>query len=116
MKSGSAQPVGDEKADLVSGLQLPLMNMETTIQMYLLANGARLDPETRLLLAGVRDGLSKVLTRSKSFDHDAALSEAREKLGSDQGAHRLEAHRLDAPHLDAHCLSATATLSEQEVA
>ena len=36
-------------------VQIPLDNLAYTVEAYLMANGARLDFETRLLLAGVRD-------------------------------------------------------------
>lgn len=45
-------------AEVVRELQLPLKNMEYTVQSYLLENASRLDPETRLLLAGLRDSLA----------------------------------------------------------
>ena len=47
-------------AEVVSGVQIPLDNLAYTIEAYLLANGPRLDTETRLLLAGVRDCAGRV--------------------------------------------------------
>lgn len=41
-------------------VELPLKNIEFTIQQYLMAHGARLDTETRLLLAGVRDCVGRI--------------------------------------------------------
>ncbi|MEM7507779.1 MAG: hypothetical protein AAF415_13640 [Pseudomonadota bacterium] len=49
-----------EGANAGGGLQLPLKNMEFTIQQYLLDHGLRLDCETRYLLAQLRDGLSGI--------------------------------------------------------
>lgn len=51
------KPHVDEVLDDVS---LPLANLEYTIEQYLLAHGARLDTETRFLLAGVRDAVGRV--------------------------------------------------------
>ena len=51
----------DSAADVVQGVALPLKNLEFTIDQYLLANGCRLDLETRCLLAGVRDCLGQVV-------------------------------------------------------
>ena len=48
--------------DVVDGVALPLKNLEFTIDQYLLANGCRLDVETRYLLAGVRDCLGQVVS------------------------------------------------------
>ncbi len=56
---------GDRKVDkrlatVVSDVQIPLDNLAYTIEEYLLANGARLDTETRFLLAGIRDCADRV--------------------------------------------------------
>ena len=50
----------DNPADYVNSVALPLKNLEFLINDYLMANGTRLDVETRLLLAGVRDSLDRV--------------------------------------------------------
>jgi hypothetical protein len=47
-------------AEVVSDVQIPLDNLAYTVEAYLMANGARLDVETRLLLAGVRDCAGRV--------------------------------------------------------
>lgn len=47
-------------AEVVSDVQIPLDNLAYTVEAYLLANGPRLDTETRLLLAGVRDCAGRV--------------------------------------------------------
>ena len=50
----------DQFEEVLKGVQLPLENVEFTIEQYLLTNGARLDTETRFLLAGVRDCVHRV--------------------------------------------------------
>ncbi len=50
----------DKTAAVLSGVQIPLENLEYTIEQYLLANCNRLDLETRQLLAGVRDCVGRV--------------------------------------------------------
>ena len=47
-------------AKVVSDVQMPLDNLSYTIEAYLLANGSRLDTETRFLLAGIRDCADRV--------------------------------------------------------
>jgi hypothetical protein len=47
-------------AEVVSDVQIPLDNLAYTVDAYLMANGPRLDTETRLLLAGVRDCAGRV--------------------------------------------------------
>lgn len=42
-------------AEIISDVQIPLDNLAFTVEEYLLANGTRLDIETRALLAGIRD-------------------------------------------------------------
>ena len=53
-------PEVDQVRDVVAGIELPLMNAEFAIEEYLLENGPRLDTETRILLAAVRDCLQDV--------------------------------------------------------
>lgn len=52
--------VDSRLTEVVSDVQLPLDNLSYTIEAYLLANGARLDTETRFLLAGIRDCADRV--------------------------------------------------------
>ncbi len=47
-------------AEVVSDVQIPLDNLAYTVEAYLMANGTRLDTETRLLLAGIRDCAGRV--------------------------------------------------------
>ena len=51
---------GARLAEVVSDVQLPLDNLAYTVEAYLMANGQRLDFETRLLLATVRDCAGRV--------------------------------------------------------
>lgn len=41
-------------------VELPLKNLEFTIHEYLMAHGARLDTDTRMLLAGIRDCVGQI--------------------------------------------------------
>ena len=50
----------DRIGEVLSAVQLPLENVAFALEQYLLANGQRLDPETRVLLAGVRDCVGRV--------------------------------------------------------
>lgn len=52
-------------AVVIEGVRLPLENIEFTIEQYLLNHGARLDTETRCLLAGVRDGVRRVASKAR---------------------------------------------------
>lgn len=54
----------DGGRDVVEGVALPLKNLEFMIDQYLMANGCRLDVETRYLLAGVRDCVGRVASSS----------------------------------------------------
>ena len=51
---------GNRQADVVSDIQIPLDNLAYTVQAYLLANGPRLDTDTRFLLAGIRDCADRI--------------------------------------------------------
>lgn len=50
----------DRIGEVLSAVQLPLENVEFALEQYLLSNGQRLDTETRVLLAGVRDCVGRV--------------------------------------------------------
>ncbi|MEO1493498.1 MAG: hypothetical protein AAFV19_15185 [Pseudomonadota bacterium] len=50
---------------VLEGVRLPLENIEFTIEQFLLDHGARLDTETRCLLAGVRDGVRRVAIKAR---------------------------------------------------
>ncbi len=56
-------------AEVVSDVQLPLDNLAFTVEAYLMANGARLDTETRYLLAGIRDCAGRVAGCVRQMAH-----------------------------------------------
>lgn len=55
----------DRIGEVLSTVQLPLENAEFALEQYLLSNGQRLDTETRILLAGVRDCIGRVATSTR---------------------------------------------------
>ena len=59
-------------ADRLDGIEIPLKNIEFTIQQYLMANGTRLDTDTRVLLAGVRDCVGRVAAVSREYETPTA--------------------------------------------
>lgn len=63
---------GHRMAEVMTGIEMPLANAEFTIEAYLLANGTRLDAETRLLLAGVRDCLHNVAQSTRALTRHTA--------------------------------------------
>ncbi|MEM0943206.1 MAG: hypothetical protein AAGI70_04585 [Pseudomonadota bacterium] len=74
MHFSTPAPQHDEQLlDLVKDMRLPLENMEFTIQQYLLENGPRLDLETRVLLARLRDSLANIAEKTR--DRSPALGE-----------------------------------------
>ncbi len=58
-------PDCDRIGEVMSGVQLPLENVEFALEQYLLAHGQRLDTETRILLAGVRDCVGRVVVSAR---------------------------------------------------
>ena len=62
-------PDYDKIGEVLSGVQLPLENVEFALEQYLLANGQRLDSETRILLAGVRDCVGRVVVSARRLSH-----------------------------------------------
>lgn len=67
-----AQNQNEHLFSVMSDVQMPLENVEYTIEQYLLANGNRLDTETRCLLAGVRDCVGRVAGSTRRMVRDAA--------------------------------------------
>ena len=61
---------------LVSDVQIPLDNIAYTVEAYLLANGARLDTETRMLLAGIRDCAGQIAGSVRRLARQAAVDRA----------------------------------------
>ena len=60
----------DPMAHAIAGVQLPLENVEFTIEQYLLNHGPRLDTETRVLLAKVRDCIGNVAGSTRAIVRD----------------------------------------------
>ena len=63
-------PECDRIGEVLSGVQLPLENVEFALEQYLLSHGQRLDVETRILLAGVRDCVGRVVVSARRLSHD----------------------------------------------
>jgi len=59
----SSEP--DRIEQMMANVQIPLENIEFTIEQYLLENGSRLDTETRVLLARVRDSVGRVAVSTR---------------------------------------------------
>ena len=71
MASGLGQaPEYDRIGEVISAVQLPLENVEFALEQYLLAHGQRLDTETRVLLAGVRDCVGRVVVSARRLSRD----------------------------------------------
>ena len=49
-------------------IRLPLENLEFTLEQYLMQNGCRLDTDTRVLLAGVRDSVARVAVSARRLE------------------------------------------------
>jgi hypothetical protein len=62
-------PEYDQIGEVLAGVQLPLENVEFALEQYLLAHGQRLDTETRILLAGVRDCVGRVAVSARRLSH-----------------------------------------------
>ncbi len=58
-------PDCDRIGEVIGTVQLPLENVEFALDQYLLAHGQRLDTETRILLAGVRDCVGRVVVSAR---------------------------------------------------
>lgn len=71
----------DRIGELMSSVELPLVNLEFALEQYLLANGQRLDSETRTLLAGVRDCVGRVAASSRRLSDPAPAEGERANLG-----------------------------------
>jgi hypothetical protein len=59
----------DQIGKVMSAVQLPLENVEFALEQYLLSHGQRLDTETRVLLAGVRDCVGRVVVSARRLAH-----------------------------------------------
>lgn len=61
----------DNVGEVLSSVQLPLENIEYTLDQYLLENGQRLDVETRVLLAAIRDSIGRVAVTTRRYTESA---------------------------------------------
>lgn len=64
-RQDSAVEDRDRIGQVMTSVQIPLENIEFTIEKYLLDNGCRLDTETRFLLARVRDSVARVAVSTR---------------------------------------------------
>ena len=86
MASGLWQdPDCDRIGEVMSGVQLPLENVEFALEQYLLAHGQRLDTETRILLAGVRDCVGRVVVSARRLSRDDRAGAAGDAAGGPAG-------------------------------
>ncbi|MDH3665796.1 MAG: hypothetical protein OEN23_02595 [Paracoccaceae bacterium] len=60
----------DNFGQVLSRVQLPLSNAEYALEQFLLSNGPRLDTETRMLLAGVRDCIGRVALSARRLTEE----------------------------------------------
>ena len=65
-------PEGDRIGEVICSLQLPLENVEYALERYLLDNGQRLDTDTRILLAGIRDCIGRVAVSARRLSRAEA--------------------------------------------
>jgi hypothetical protein len=79
-------PDCDRIGEVISAVQLPLENVEFALDQYLLAHGQRLDTETRVLLAGVRDCVGRVAVSARRLSRHEGAGAAENALGVDQAA------------------------------
>ncbi len=75
----------DRIGEVMSGVQLPLENVEFALEQYLLAHGQRLDTETRILLAGVRDCVGRVVVSARRLSRDDRAGAAGDAAGDAAG-------------------------------
>ncbi|HSF95290.1 MAG TPA: hypothetical protein VLA52_09715 [Thermohalobaculum sp.] len=66
---------GDRIGEVICAMQLPLENVEYALERYLLENGQRLDTETRILLAGIRDCIGRVAVSARRLSRTADASD-----------------------------------------
>lgn len=64
-------PGGDRIGEVIGAVQLPLENVEFALEQYLLENGPRLDTETRVLLASIRDCVGRVAVSARRLSDSA---------------------------------------------
>lgn len=54
--------------EALASIRLPLENLEFTLEQYLMQHGCRLDTQTRMLLAGVRDCVGRVAVSTRRLE------------------------------------------------
>ena len=87
MASGVWQdPDCDRIGEVISAVQLPLENVEFALQQYLLSHGQRLDTETRILLAGVRDCVGRVVVSTRRLSRRDGEGAAGDAAGAGRAA------------------------------
>ena len=67
------QDMGRQVSEVLEDVRIPLLNIEHALEQYLHHHRARLDPETRFLLAGVRECIGRVATSANEIierEHD----------------------------------------------
>lgn len=64
----SAQETAHQIDETIASIRLPLENLEFTLEDYLLQNGCRLDTETRVLLARVRDSIGRIAVSTRRLE------------------------------------------------
>ena len=65
-------PGGDRIGEVIGAVQLPLENVEFALEQYLLDNGTRLDTETRVLLASIRDCVGRIAVTARRLSNNVA--------------------------------------------
>ncbi len=70
-------PDCDRIGEVICAVQLPLENVEFALEQYLLAHGQRLDTETRVLLAGVRDCVGRVVVSARRLSRHEGGAQGR---------------------------------------
>lgn len=78
MATDMKQDTDRQVSEVLEDVRIPLLNIEQALEQYLHHNRARLDPETRFLLAGVRECIGRVATSTNEIierDHDVVRPE-----------------------------------------
>ena len=82
MMSGAQRDADTARiGEVMAAVQIPLENVEFTLEHYLLANGQRLDTETRMLLAHIRDSIGRVVVSTRSLSHRERTGAGRAGIG-----------------------------------
>lgn len=60
MATDMKQDMNKQVSEVLEDVRIPLLNIEHALEQYLHHHRTRLDPETRFLLAGVRECIGRV--------------------------------------------------------